>query len=65
LDLVADDRGVGVRRLGLLGGTPAAAPVAEEPLLPMRSARGKGFENGCGQEKQLQQSARRKTVAAE
>jgi hypothetical protein len=51
--------------LALLAAAPAAAPVAEEPLLPMRSARGKGSENGCGQEKQLQQSARRKTVAAE
>jgi hypothetical protein len=51
--------------LAFLAAAPAAAPVAEEPLLPMRSARGEGFENGCGQKKQLQQSARRKTVAVE
>jgi hypothetical protein len=43
----------------------AAAPVAEELLLPMGSARSNGFENGCGQRKQLLQSARRKMVAAE
>jgi hypothetical protein len=51
--------------LVLLVAAPTAAPVAEEPLLPMSSARSKGFENGCGQEKQLQQSSRRKTVAGE
>jgi hypothetical protein len=51
--------------LALLAVAPAAAPVAVELLLPMGSARSNGFENGNGQKKQLQQSARRKTVAAE
>jgi hypothetical protein len=51
--------------LALLAAAPAAAPVAEELLLPMGSARSNGFENGNGQKKQLQQSARRKTVVAE
>jgi hypothetical protein len=41
------------------------APVTEEPLLPMRTAHGKGSENGGGQEKQQEQSARRKMVAEE
>jgi hypothetical protein len=48
-----------------LAAVPAVAPVAVEPLLPMGSARGKGFENGDGQEEQQEQSARRKTMAAE
>jgi hypothetical protein len=51
--------------LALLVAAPAAAPVAEEPLLPMGSARSKGFENRCGQKEQLLQSARRKTMAVE
>jgi hypothetical protein len=51
--------------LALLAVAPAAALVAEELLLPMGSARSKGFENGCGQKEQLLQSARRKTVVAE
>jgi hypothetical protein len=50
--------------LALLAAVPTAAPVAKELLLPMGSARSKGCENGCGQKKQLLQSARRKTVAA-
>jgi hypothetical protein len=29
--------------LALLAAAPAAAPVVEEPLLPMRSTRGKGL----------------------
>jgi hypothetical protein len=32
--------------LAFLAAAPAAEPVAEEPLLPMRSARSEGFENG-------------------
>jgi hypothetical protein len=51
--------------LALLAAAPAATPVVEELLLPMGSARSNGFENGSGQKKQLQQSARRKTVAVE
>jgi hypothetical protein len=51
--------------LAFLVAALAAALVVEELLLPMDSARGKGYENGYGQRKQLLQSARRKTVAAE
>jgi hypothetical protein len=51
--------------LAFLAAAPAVAPVAEEPLLPMRSAGGKGSENRGGQEEQQQQSARRKMVATE
>jgi hypothetical protein len=51
--------------LAFLAAAPAAAPVTEELLLPMGSARGEGCENGYGQRKQLLQNARRKTVAAE
>jgi hypothetical protein len=51
--------------LAFLAAAPAAAPVAEELLLPLGSARGKGCENGYGQTKQLLQNARRKTVAVE
>jgi hypothetical protein len=51
--------------LAFLVAAPAVAPVAEELRLPMGSACGKGYENGYGQRKQLLQSARRKTMAAE
>jgi hypothetical protein len=51
--------------LAFLAAAPAAALVAEELLFPMSSARNTGCENGCGWRKQLLQSARRKTVAAE
>jgi hypothetical protein len=51
--------------LAFLAAAPAAAPVAEELLLPMDSVRSKGCENGCGRRKQLLQSARRKMVAVE
>jgi hypothetical protein len=51
--------------LAFLAAAPAAAAVAEELLLPLGSARGKGCENGYGQMKQVLQNTRRKTVAAE
>jgi hypothetical protein len=51
--------------LAFLAAVPAVAPVAVEPLLPMGSARGKGSVNGDGREEQQEQSARRKTMAAE
>jgi hypothetical protein len=51
--------------LAFLAVVPAVASIAVEPLLPMRSARDKGSMNGDGQEEQLEQSTRRKTMAAE
>jgi hypothetical protein len=43
---------------------PAAAPTAEELLLPMGSERGSSFENGGEGDELQEQCARRKTVAA-
>jgi hypothetical protein len=51
--------------LAFLAAAPAVAPIAEEPLLPMRIAHDKGSENGGGREEHQEQSTRRKTMAAE
>jgi hypothetical protein len=48
-----------------LAAAPAAAPAAEELLLPMGSARGRSSENGDEEEELQEQCAGKKTMAAE
>jgi hypothetical protein len=50
--------------LDFFAAAPAAAPAAEELLLPMGSERSSSFENGDEGDELQEQCARRKTVAA-
>jgi hypothetical protein len=51
--------------LDFLAAAPAAAPAAEELLLPMGSARSRSSENGDEGEELQEQCARKKMMAAE
>jgi hypothetical protein len=50
--------------LDFFAAAPAAAPAAEELLLPMGPEHGSSFENGDEGDKLQEQCARRKAVAA-
>jgi hypothetical protein len=51
--------------LDFLAAASAAAPAAEELLLPMGSVHGRSSENGDEGEELQEQCARKKTMAAE
>jgi hypothetical protein len=65
LNPTADDGGVSVSILGLLGGGAGSGAGCGGTPFTHGSARGKGCGKGCRRRKQLLQRTRRKTVAAE